>query len=548
MNGAGTAKPSKRLELGLGLVVIAVPLAFLPMSHAPFVDIKLVALLAGTLMVWAGTRGGSRLTVAASIWVGATALAGLLGVDPWWSLFGPENTANGLVLLGASALLLVAGARLPGSLRERIPVWMVGVSLAVGAVFVLFRLWPEAFDLLIRDLSFEGGTMGHPVFLAGVVTVGIIAAFGLERLSLPRVAAILVLQASALSLSTKRVGWVALVIGLAVWLWRARPPRRRAILLSIVVVGTFLGWTIAGMIAGPDSRLSGAARFGELTTDSAGTRLAFTPAMARSVVERPILGWGPGNVWGAFVSTATEEEIEVGFRGTGDAHNIVLEVAVTTGVVGLAAFLLLGFVTVREMWRGPGSAGWAAGAAVGLFVYHLFQPNNVYLTPLMFLLAGMACRASPEREEQRGRFRVSPRVAHAAAGVLLVGGLILSGINLTASVMEQYGKTYAYEGTLRTSLQVAPRRVSTAEALALHLAFDGRSGDEAAAAEAMALAERTVRHHPWNPGVRLVAADVHVLLRDFEGAERWVREHLRFFPNDTIPPISPEEAAEELPD
>jgi O-antigen ligase len=535
-------KPSRLIELGLALIVIAVPLAFLPTSHAPFVDVKLVVLLAGSLMLWAATRGPSRLTVPASVWVATTALAGLFGVDWWWSLFGPENTANGLVLLGSSGFLLIAGTRLPDSIRERIPVWLIGTSLAVGAVFILFRLWPETFDFLIPDLSFEGGTMGHPVFLSGVGMIGILATLALERLSVPRMTTILVLLASAMSLSTKRVGWVALAIGLGIAFWRMKPPRRRAILLVAVVAGTFLGWTVVGS--------SGAGRFTELTTDSAAARLTFTPPMARSVLERPVLGWGPGNVWGAFVSTATREEIEGGFRGTGDAHNIVLEVAVTTGVIGLAAFLFLGFRTVREMWRGPRTAGWAAGGAVGLFVYHLLQPNNVYLTPLMFLLAGMACRASPAegvQPETPPRMRISPRAAHVVTGVLLAGGLLVSAINLTASVMEQYGKTYAYEGTLRASLQVAPRRVTTAEALALHLALDGRGGDEAAAAEAMALAERTVRLHPWNPGVRLVAADVHVLLMDLEGAERWVEEHLRYFPDDTIPRISPEEADEELP-
>ena len=541
----GASRRPKLLELGLALVVIAVPLVFLPMSYAPFVDVKLTVLLGGTLMIWAGARGRPRLAVAASIWVAAMAVAGLFGVDPWWSLFGPENTANGLVMLGTSAFLLVAGTRLPDAIRERIPVWIVGVSLAVGTVFLLFRFWPQVFDLLIPNLSFEGSTLGDPVYVAGVLAIGIIATAGLERLSVPLMTAILVFQASALSLSTKRVGWVAFALGLAVVFWRARPPRRQMILVVGVSAATFLGWTLMDTFVGAESRLSGARRFGQLTTESAKARLVFTPALVRAASERPTLGWGPGNVWGAYVSTATRSNLGVA-RGVGDAHNIVLEAAVTTGAVGLLAFLFLGVVTVREMWRGPRTAGWAAGGAVALFVYHLLQPNNVYLTPLMFLLAGMACRPPPADEPDRDppfRIRISPRLAHAVAGVLLAGGLLVSSINLTASVMEQYGKTYAYEGTLRAAVQVAPRRVTAAESLALHLALDGRGGNEAHAAEAVQLAERTVRLHPWNPGVRLVAADVHVLLGDFDGAERWIEEHLKLFPEDTIPRLPPEEAA-----
>lgn len=382
------------------------------------------------------------------------------------------------------------------------------------------------------------------MFLAGLLAAGIVVTLALERLTLPWMSTLVVLQASALSLSTKRVGWVALAAGVAVAIWRSRTPPRRAVVFVGVVVATFLGWTLLDVAAGPGGQVSGTTRFAELGTDSARARLTFTPVLVEGWAQRPLLGWGPGNVWGAYVSNATGQELELARRGIGDAHNILLEAAVTTGAVGLAAFLFLGFVTVREMWRGPAGAGWAAGGAAGLFVYHLLQPNNVYLTPLMFLLAGMACRASPETEpDPPRRVRISPRAAHGAAGALLAGGLLLSGINLTASVMEQYGKTYAYEGTLRASVQLAPGRVTSAEALALHLALDGRGGDVAAAEEAVALAERTVRRHPWNPGVRLFAADVHVLLKDFDGAERWIEEHLELFPEDLIPRRSPEEAA-----
>src|SRR5918996_291656 len=134
MSSSSTSHPSRWLELGLGLVIIAAPLAFLPASSAPFVDVKLVLVLAGALAVWVGRVTASpRLALPAVAWVLTAGLAAVVGVDRWWSLVGPETTATGLVLLGASAFLLVAGTGVPDSVRKRIPAWLVGTSTAVAA-------------------------------------------------------------------------------------------------------------------------------------------------------------------------------------------------------------------------------------------------------------------------------------------------------------------------------------------------------------------------------------------------------------------------------
>jgi hypothetical protein len=45
---------------------------------------------------------------------------------------------------------------------------------------------------------------------------------------------------------------------------------------------------------------------------------------------------------------------------------------------------------------------------------------------------------------------------------------------------------------------------------------------------------RVVSAHPLNPGVRLLAADVELLLRNFPGTQEWIRRHLDVFPNDDI--------------
>lgn len=538
------ARRSRWLELGLGIVVIAVPLVFLPASYAPFVDVKLALLLAGAVMVWAGHRARSTLRVPAAAWVGTLAVAGILGVDWWWSLTGPERVGNGLLLLGGSAFLLVVGTGVPDSIRERIPIWLAATSTVVALVGLVYRTWPEALDYVVPGLSFEGGTLGHPVYLAGFVAIGLIAAVGLNRLSARSLVPLLVILSTALALSTKRVGWVALAVGLAVALWRARPPRRRAFLIVGVVAATLVTWTAVDAFFVPSVPFSGARRFGELTTDSARARVTTWVALTRGWASRPVLGWGPGNAWSAYMASAATPEIEVAGRGMRDAHNFLVEAPVTTGGVGLGALLILGVLTVRQMRKGPRSLGWAAGGAAALGVYHLMQPYNVSLTPLFFLLAGLACPSPPgvtpaDTPGEGRRRRLGPPRRLATGALLAAAAVVAAGV-LVASVLEQYGRTYASEAALRNALHLTPRRVTVAEALALHLALDGRAGDPLAERDAKELAARMVETHPWNPEIRLVAADVHLLLRDHAGAVAWVERHLSFFPEDPIPPPPPE--------
>jgi hypothetical protein len=46
--------------------------------------------------------------------------------------------------------------------------------------------------------------------------------------------------------------------------------------------------------------------------------------------------------------------------------------------------------------------------------------------------------------------------------------------------------------------------------------------------------DRLIDAHPLNPGLRLLAADVELLLMNFPGTQAWIREHLEVFPSDVV--------------
>lgn len=530
------------LEAGLLLVVVGVPVAFFPLSRSPFVDPKLVLLLVGALLVWSsGIRADRDLAAVAGIWVAVVAAASLAGVDPWVSLAGPDNLATGLLMLCAAGYLLAAGASLPRALADRLPAWLVGVGVAVSLVAIVYRIYPAVSSWGRFELALDGGTLGQRVLLSGLLAAALSAVVGLKRAQTPWLLAGLVVLSSGLALAAERSGWIAVAVGMAVALRRSRVPARRAVLVVGTVASVLAAWTVADVLALPAYPVSAARRFGDITEGSAAARLDVLSAVGRGFTRRPVLGWGPGNTWSAYVSSATEDELESAGRGWGDAHNIVAETAVSAGVLGLVALLAMGVVVLRRIRRGPSAGGWAVGAAVALATNHLFQPESVALTPLLFLLAGVAAGygSRPVRAVSDapapfgGRLRVIGRYA---VGVALGAGLAMSLLVMIASSLEQWGRDYNSAWSLRTSLRLAPGRVSSAQALAIHLAIDGRAGDPEAATEAREVAAGAVRLHPWSPSARLVAADVELLLDDVPAASRWVESHLERFPAEASSP------------
>ena len=109
--GVDATRP-RVLELGIFLLVVALPLAFTTATSAPFADLKLVVLASGTVAVWAsGLSIDRRLARVAGLWVLITAIAAFTGVDTLRSLAASTiGGGGGLIVTASCAYLLVAGA------------------------------------------------------------------------------------------------------------------------------------------------------------------------------------------------------------------------------------------------------------------------------------------------------------------------------------------------------------------------------------------------------------------------------------------------------
>ena len=529
------------LDAGLFLLVAGLPLAVFPLARQPFADPKLAVLLLGTVLLWlAGTGVDRRLRVPAAMWASVCVVAALAGADPAGSVLGPWDSTGLLLLLASAALLPVASA-VPARAWDRAGGWLVWVAVAVAVVAVAWRLAPDALGGTVKDLSFDGSTLGNPVFAVALLSAAIPAAVS-SRWSERRLAFVLVLIASGLAVNGERSSLILPAVALVTCIWPSRALRRRVAVAAGVVLATIALWGLASPVL-PDGGLRQAGgQFSTLAGEQ--DRLAVWSANARSVGERPVFGWGPGLAWSAFVSSATGEELEVAGRGWADAHALPLQLLVTTGVVGLLAFALLAWRLLPGLLRPPHPLAWTAASAIVIGAFSLYEPLNVALTPLLFLFAGAA---NGERADVRASASSGLRPALAPAVALcLVVGLVVSGTALIASSLEQWSRTHFEPSAIRASVRLMPWRLSATERYAIELALDGRAGDPAAAAEARQLIAGAVDDHPWDPGVRLIAADVEMLLRNPAGVQPWIDDHLERFPNDDVAPPPPEDLAADV--
>lgn len=542
---AGLTRP-RALEAGLALVVVGIPLTFFPFTWAPFADPKLLLAAVGSILIWSsGLHADRRLSVAGGAWVGVLGVATLAGVDRWNSVFGPPDALTGLLLLGLCGFLLAAGPCIPDRFARRLPAWVVGTALAVSVVVISFRFAPGLWGRVVPHVDLSGATVGSVVFASGLLGTAVAVAASMTRWSQRRTVLTFVILGSALSVLAERGGWIGAALGLIVVLWRGQVPRRRGALIVLTLLAVVGAWTLfASLLPGQNpvsvvqrSQIAGAS---DLTW-----RVGVLEAIARSWTHRPLLGWGPGNTWSAFLASAPPSLLAVAARTWKDAHDLLGESLATSGIVGLGVLLALIGMVARRAARAPSGVAWALGGCVSLFAFHMLQPLNVTLTPLLFLFAGIAAGTaqvgpSPGAaggEKGPGRTRDVQARGRKPARRWIMGTALATAVALcltvvVASTLERYGRMYGSEWALASAARVEPGRLSATEALSLSLALDGRSGDGRAAARARSTIAAAVGAHPWDPGVRLVAIGVAQLLNDQRAARLWMQQQRARFPGD----------------
>lgn len=406
-------------------------------SHTFTPKYAVVLLIAGVGLVPL-VRSLRRGRQALSSWAAIAFL--LVGLISALTSAAPALSIFGLYLWGTGWLMWLGCAGAFGiGLQLRSPTdfnWLLGGFLvgAVGnALLALYQTlaMPSSSTFGPYQGNQADGFLGNPIHLEALLlgAVAVIAAHkSRSARSLVRWAPVLMLMSVGLEFSDERFA-VALLpllfIGLVVFRGLTG-----VVTSAFIAVGYAIGYFGGGSNLG--GRLSQGASSPGFTL-----RLHIWKVGAHALLQHPILGSGPGLFESGTLSLLTQRlSLQLGpNRFFSDAHDIVVEVAVTTGLLGLLTFAMW---TLSAILRARNAFVLFALAALAI---ELVEPLNIAVTPLIFLALGASgldlharAPSEPDRVSTVG-WATGSRLALAASVVvsLIVGTTMLVGDNALAS-------------------------------------------------------------------------------------------------------------------
>lgn len=609
--GASASQPSVDLlrsrlrRLGVALVcakLALVPVVFDPNADEPFTVVKALGSHA-LAYVLAGVIAGLFLQFGRSFYVhsplhipvGAFLVtniaAAFLAVDSLLALYGAHERMLGLGTVADQVLLYFAVVLV---IRTRWEAIAVAASVIAASMIVLAY---EAVQLAGRDpLGWTVdsairpfSTIGQTTSLAEYLTVLAVGAatLGIIGRALPGSARLLLALYSALALAGAVVtqtrsmvfGLVAGIILVFALTWALHPDRRARVVSAVGAAGTSLALALVLLITPLGARLFSTVELSNVAESDAGPRLeraadgraALYRISFDMVRDRPALGHGPDNFLASLPKYRSDNEpYEVQDLPNNSAHSWVAQVAVTSGLLGLAAFVGIAVVgMVLTLKSGFRPEAWAALAMMAAFLgAGLTTVNAVSTDQLFWMAAGVVAAVTSRRPALSGpadRGRVPPRTGHArhvgsqasatrsAMAFLSVGlGLVLAvatvqaldashlakasrvarlqgrdqqavdfGLRATradparAQYWEALGLAYVSGDRIRDAAsaferasELAPYDVRYDGDLARAFAVLAQRGDSASAVQARSVAERAVRIDPNNPLANLTRAFV----------------------------------------
>jgi len=415
-------------------------------------------------------------------WLAVGLTSALLSLRPALALVGGFNQGTGWVFM-----VILAGAWALGTTLGATGRRLVGSALVAGAVANGVVALVQMFVGLSRIglPSFGNGQplgfQGNPVFLGGI-EVGAFAIVAARFADRPRRSWLPgLLIALTIGAAGERMSMLgALVVALAVpaWSWwqrthrhasahegqpgapagECRPwrglrprwpgPTCSAVVFGVLGVVAIGGGTLLPLIRSTsvlDRQLS------ESAEGTFGDRLHAWFEGARALLQHPLLGAGPGQFRAAtsalfpawFVRTHPGEVFT-------DAHNIVVEYAVTTGVVGV---VLLAAWAAMALW---GRSGALFGFVLAAGVVELIEPLNPVLTPLIFLAVGGASSSAWLPRRRRRTVPVQPAPLEVGAGLSPAGSTgVLPGGSTGVSTAGSTAPTGSGPGRYRRALVLA---------------------------------------------------------------------------------------------
>ncbi len=384
------------------IVVFGLCCAYIPWGiSTPFVPRFAVLFLAIALGVplvfWAWSIKAFRLPIAmAVLFLLAALVSALLSHQLNVAFFGIYSAGTGWVFYLALFSTWLIGLRSSGN---EISVKAITYAISAGAVvnsLVAVRevaMHHSGTGLNGLAIASSGGASGlllNPVFLGQLLSGTIILVAFSKHLKFVPSAIVLFICGIGAYLSQDRASIIFILIGAAVFIIRKR---LRGVGLSLVLgIGYYAGSLISNYYNG--AKVSSRITSGAISTVGSARKVIWKYSF-HAFERNFLIGYGPSGVSKATLPSYGLDMVRATRLPSGyyaDAHNVILEFLVCTGVLGT---LLGGAFLISAIRVSGGELLWFA-LAMGVFL--LFEPLNIATCPLIFLAvgAGVSQREKPK--------------------------------------------------------------------------------------------------------------------------------------------------------
>lgn len=442
--------------IGVLVSTVAVPVLFTTRTQDVFTLTKAtLALLAaiGLGMLWVLDAGWRRPlpghAPVVGLYAGAIAVATGWSRSPQLSTVGMYGRFGGLVTtLSVVAISLIAAQLMLGRPdRQRQLLMAIAASGSLGGAYLIIQeLGWDWFDWAASQ--YPAGVMGNSNFSGAHAALGLLALLAVlapldGRVRLVSAAAVLP-AGIGLVVSGSRGAYLALLVGVVIGARRETDPaaRRAAKLIVVAMVLVLLG---AG------------SSFSRVTLDQ---RMDVWEVGLRGLPDHLLVGGGPD----LFLVTFAEHRVEVPAVANvvaDEPHNLLLDVADGSGLIGLAA--LLGVIVTVASYRSPGALGFVVVGA-GYLAQAMFSIDVVGLQLLGWLAAAGVVAAgspAPDRTAVPAASAVPAAAAAAAARRPIVRWLAVpAAIVLALAALVPFRADLAFRAGSLASRQREPVAVS----------------------------------------------------------------------------------------
>ena len=315
------------------------------------------------------------------------------------SFFGFDFAySNSLIFLLSLLFLLLyfSNTVFPKNFLANLKVYfLVGVFISASIGILQFILKP--FNLIPAEWFFDGriaSTMGHPNYLASIIVVGLIIA---ERIKLNWVRLVLML---ALILTFSKLSIILYFLYLfgkyLISLYKQN--RRIAVTLSLVSL-IFVSSIGLGLFSNSYIELISSNRnmyqfqrflfFLDPKELSLDLRFKIWSYGLKIVEDSPFFGYGKAQVPKVFDSIS--DELAYGYT-IGSTHNLYLDIAIESGLLGLSSFLIFTITCLIFSYRLHSKTLFLIQSFI--FTHAFFDQTSVVLWLILFMTAGLSINRS----------------------------------------------------------------------------------------------------------------------------------------------------------